>query len=102
MTTKSPDFHDGVSMIRRVLRMWPAWIISMALMVVIYIVAPQQIGLIAYKALFLTLGAVIGYWVHVWSLGHIKDDISRDNQQHAAYRRTAFVVGSMIAFALAA
>lgn len=102
MTTKLPDINDGDSILRRVLRMWPAWIISVLLLVVIFFVAPQQIGLIAYKALFLTLGAVIGYWVHVWSLGHIGDDLSMANQQQAAWRRTAFVVGSMIAFALAA
>lgn len=91
-----------LTLFRNLFRMWPAWLISFVLLIVIYQVAPQQIGLIAYKALFLTLGAVVGYWVHVWSLGHITDELSADQHNHAAYRRTAFVVGAMIAFALAA
>jgi len=87
----------------KVFRMWPAWIVSVGLLLVLYHVAPQQIGVIAYKALFLTLGAVIGYWTHVWALGHIIDDgMPEAEKQHAKYRRTAFVVGAMIAFALAA
>lgn len=86
----------------KLFRMWPAWLVSFALLLIIYQVAPQQIGLIAYKALFLTLGAVVGYWVHVWSLGHISDDLTPSQRNHAMYRRTAFVVGAMIAFALAA
>lgn len=90
-------------MISKIFRMWPAWLVSLGLLVVLYQVAPQQIGVVAYKALFLTLGAVIGYWTHVWALGHITDDgLTEEGKQHARYRRTAFVVGAMVAFALAA
>lgn len=93
---------DFSKLVRNLFRMWPAWIVSIILLAIIYQVAPQQIGLIAYKALFLTLGAVVGYWVHVWSLGHITDELTNTQRNHAMYRRTIFVVGAMIAFALAA
>lgn len=93
---------DAVRWFGKLFRMWPAWLISLILIAVIYEVAPQQLGLIAYKALFLTLGAVVGYWVHVWCLGHIGDELKGNALQHARYRRTAFIVGAMIAFALAA
>lgn len=89
--------------ISKIFRMWPAWLVSVALLLILYHVAPQQIGVVAYKALFLTLGAAIGYWTHVWALGHITDDgLTEEGKQHARYRRTAFVVGAMVAFALAA
>lgn len=102
MTTRTPDITDGVSWSRKLFRMWPAWLVSAALLVTVYYIAPQQIGVIAYKAVFLTLGAVVGYWIHVWSLGYIGDDLNVSSMQHAAWRRAVFIVGAMIAFALAA
>lgn len=102
MTEETPGIKETKTWISKTLRMWPAWVVSLLLLAVIYEVAPQQLGLIAYKALFLTLGAVVGYWVHVWALGHVSDSANEKQLQHARYRRTAFIVGAMIAFALAA
>lgn len=90
----------------RVFRLWPAWILSIAMLMIVYAVAAQQLPLLAYKAAFVTFGAINGYWLHVWTLGHIDEDsdVTRFGgaDQHERWRRTAYMVGGALAYALAA
>lgn len=88
--------------IKRVFRMWEAWVASICLLMIVAAIAPQQLGVIAYKFVFITLGAVAGYWVHVWGFGHIGDTLEGANMQHAKWRRVVFMVGGMMAASLAA
>lgn len=95
--------------LKAIFRLWPAWILSFATLMVVYAVAPQQLPLLAYKASFVTFGAITGYWLHVWTMGHIPEPASDDTVQlgnlryeHGKWRRTVYMVGGMVAFALAA
>lgn len=94
----------------RIFRLWPAWVLSIATLMVVYAVAPQQLPLLAYKAAFVTFGAINGYWLHVWTMGHIADGRSgaddtmtgTPRDEHPRWRRTVYMVGTAIAYALAA
>lgn len=89
----------------RIFRLWPAWILSVAMLMIVYAVAPQQLPLLAYKAAFVTFGAINGYWLHVWTLGHIDDNetaFKEDVNQHERWRRAVYMVAIALAFAMAA
>lgn len=44
-------------------RMWQWYIVTAALLVAINVVAPQQISVVAYKALLVSLAAVLGLMI---------------------------------------
>lgn len=50
------------------LREWPLHFITLVLVGAIYIIAPQQLGLLAYKAALITLPTIIVYWIARWVL----------------------------------
>lgn len=85
---------------KKIFRLWPAWVLSLAMLMVVYALAPQQLSLLAYKAAFVTIGAINGYWLHVWTLGHIVDSVDFDQPER--WRRTGFMIGTALAYALAA
>jgi hypothetical protein len=91
--------HAFIRTMARAVRLWQAWVVSIAVFAVLYAVAPQQIPLTLYKVSMCTMGGIIGYWVHVWCFGHIEDNAG--DVEHAKWRRTAFMVGGMVALALA-
>lgn len=84
----------------RLFRMWPAWIASLLLLGLTYFIAPTQIGVTLAKALSITLGGVIGFWMHVWVYGHI-DGLPLKDCNPEKNRRALFVCSGMLAFALA-
>jgi len=94
--------HGVMRSLGKLFRLWPAWIVSILLVYVIYAVAPQQIPVTMYKALVLTLGGIIGFWLHVWVEGHVDELQEAHDRQRALDRRALYCVGGMIAFALAA
>lgn len=95
-----PSLLTVLQFFGKLFRMWPAWVASVLLLVAIYYINPSQVGVTAAKALSITLGAVLGFWVHVWCFGHI-DELPPAKQEQAKNRR-AFLVGlGMLAFALA-
>ena len=91
-----------MTMLRNSFRLWPAWIATLVLLGLVAVIAPQQIGVIAYKFIFLTGGAIAGYWVHVWTFGHITHDDDSEYLEPGKWRRTVFMTAGMIAAALAA
>lgn len=105
MATKR--LHEAL---RDKLRMWPTLLAALPLLAIVYIVAPQQLGILIYKACALTLGSYIGYWADRWSFPNdridadeaVGDDQVADNQIHAQYRRAAIVCATVLAFAFAA
>lgn len=86
----------------KLFRLWPAWIITLGLAWVIYSVSPQQVPVTIYKVLLLTAGAILGFWCHIWAEGHIDELQTKSAQEWAKNRRVAYIVGGMVAFALAA
>lgn len=99
--------------LKRIFRLWPAWILSIATLMVVYAVAPQQLPLLAYKAAFVTFGAINGYWLHVWTMGHLTDFDAPESiseltltgvgvDQNGRWRRAVYMVGTAMAYALAA
>lgn len=90
-----------MQMIKRMFRMWPAWVVSLCMFMLVYALAPQQISNVVFKVMCITVGAIVGYWVHVWGFGHIGEEMEHAVLQHSKWRRTAFMIGGMIAFSLA-
>lgn len=85
---------------RGLLRMWPAWVATSTLLATIYMLQPQQIGVIVYKTSFITWGAVLGYWVDRWVFPYDRPHVSA-NPETAELRRACIVSAAMLSFALA-
>lgn len=85
-------WYDGI------LRMWQAWLISLLLLVAIYFLQPQRVGVLLYKTFFITWGAAMGYWIDRWLTPYDRPDA--DNTE-AQLRRAYIVCAAMISFALA-
>lgn len=84
---------------QRIFRLWPAWIITLGLFVVVYAVAQAQIPVILFKAMMVTLGGIIGFWFHIWTFGHIGDQTETPEREKD--RRMMLIGFGMIALALA-
>ena len=97
-----PSFNDVLRWFGKLFRLWPAWIMTIGLTWVIYSVSPQQVPVTLYKVLLLTAGAILGFWAHVWAEGHVDELATKTLQDAAKNRRMGYIVGGMIAFALAA
>lgn len=93
LVNKIDKWYDGI------LRMWQAWLISIALLVVIYYLQPQRVGVLLYKTFFITWGAAMGYWIDRWLTPYNRPDA---NNVEAQDRRTKIVCCAMLAFAWAA
>lgn len=98
----SPTVHKVLRWFEKLFRLWPAWIMTIALTWVIYAISPQQVPVTLYKVLLLTAGAILGFWAHVWAEGHVDELTTKAMQEAAKTRRMGYIVGGMIAFALAA
>jgi hypothetical protein len=80
--------------------------LAVILIVLIWYIAPAQLPVILYKLALVTLAAVLGYWLdrHMFPYARPMESILHFEptiQRYREYRRVAFVVGTMIAFALA-
>lgn len=78
-------------------------ILAVVLLVVIYLLSPQQLPVIVYKLSLVLLAAVLGYWLdrHLFPyarphMAHVPSD-----QLAMMYRRAILVGAAMVAFALA-
>lgn len=47
---------------------WPLHIVTGVLLLAVWAAAPQQLGIIAYKAALITLPVVLVYWIGRWIL----------------------------------
>lgn len=91
--------RDGA---REALRLWQAWLATFALLALVAYVAPQQIPLIAYKAAFVGIGGLGGYWLDRWTFPPIRAEHTQVEKRHGMYRRAGLMVGGMIAAGLGA
>lgn len=97
LVKKVDTWYDGI------LRMWQAWLVSILLLVVIYFLQPQQIGILFYKTFFIFWGAAVGYWIDRWLAPYNRPHMESNTWPAwvAPMRRTAIVCFTMISFALA-
>ena len=93
--------HGRKRRVAGMFRLWPAWLITIALVAFLFIYASQQVPLTAFKAVNLTLGMLLGFWGHIWGEGHI-DDLPISMRNDAKHRRALLMAAGMIAFAMAA
>jgi len=85
---------------KEVTRLWPVWLVTFGLLGIVYAIAPQQIGIIAYKVALIGLGAVAGYWLDRWAFPPIRSETSASGREHAMYRRAALMAAGMLACVL--
>lgn len=85
------------------IKSWPLHITTVILIGVVYVIAPQQLGLLAYKAALITLPTIIVYWISRWVLHLDVDkldsgDLTSEDQWHLVL----LICAAMLAAGLAA
>jgi hypothetical protein len=86
-------------------RMLPTLISFAFLLLIVYKIAPQQIGILVYTLCKLTAAGYVGYWLDRWTFPADRveapdEDNVADDPTVAQYRRTAIVCASLIASGL--
>jgi len=79
------------------------WLLfTIGLLIVIYLVAPQQLPVSLYKLSLITMGAVAGYWIDRSLFPYSRPDQVKLVEAHAsAMLRRAIIVGAaMVAVSL--
>lgn len=89
-------------MFREVTRLWPVWLVTVALMAIVASIAPQQIGIVAYKGCLIGLGGLGGYWLDRWTFPPIREQHSKVEQRAAMQRRALLMAAAMLASGLGA
>lgn len=82
----------------RVIREWPAHILTVLLIAVVLVIAPQQSSLLLYKLCLMSIGAVGGYWISSFFLrmdGECGDETDK-------WRLVALMAAGMIAMGMGA
>jgi len=90
--------HDAA---REAMRLWQVWLVTFALLVAVYLIAPQQIGVVTYKAVFISLGGIMGYWLDRWTFPPIRHE-AYDGRSAAMLRRAGLMAAAMLSFGLGA
>jgi hypothetical protein len=95
MLTDHPKRRPLRALVRGALQLWQAWIVTAALLAAVYAIAPQQVGIVAYKGVFITLGGILGFWLDCWTF----DPARTIGEQ---WRRAGLMAAAMLAFGLGA
>jgi hypothetical protein len=76
-------------------------VVSLILLAIVALVAPQQLGIVAYKGALLSAAAFGGYWVDrvLFANGRIVEEYP---DAHAEYRRAIVVAACVLAGAFSA
>lgn len=88
-------------MVREVTRLWQAWLATFVLIGVVLAIAPQQVGILAYKGSLIGLGGLGGYWLDRWTFPPIRDEHGIDRRA-AMLRRALLMAAAMLASGLGA
>lgn len=51
------------ALLKKMPRMWDWWLTSVVLVALIYWIAPQQLPVMAYKMVLVSIAAVLAYWI---------------------------------------
>ena len=84
------------------IRAWQLVIVSFLLAVLVYLLAPQQMGIVAYKALLVTVGAFAGYWIDRLLSPYARPNTPGVNDILATARRAAIVCACILGVCWAA
>lgn len=77
-------------------------IVTLILLTVVLFVAPQQLGIIAYKGALLSAAAFGAYWIDRVLFPYSRPDQTIYDQTHSEYRRAIIVASCVLAGALSA
>lgn len=80
------------------IRMLDWLLIAAALVVVVALIAPHQLGVTLYKLSLVSLAAVVGYWIDRSLFPYARPDelALSEHETVAAYLRRALIVGACI------
>jgi hypothetical protein len=95
------DPAQTLEMLKRYARMWPVLVVTLALMALVWYMAPQQLLLFAYKVVAIGLGG-IGGLTFFWGLSQSPDDLPEHIKTHYYLQRTIFTCAGMVSVALMA
>ena len=79
-------------------RMTDWLLVAAVLTIIIWAIAPHQLGVTAYKLSLVSLAAVAGYWIDRRMFPYARPDelMLSDLQTAAAYLRRAIIVGACV------
>lgn len=87
------DWKDKV----RELRLWPWVLACIVFLVAVGVIAPQQLGVLAWIMGKLTLGAALGYWLHRGiERGQRPHELTGAARDAALSRRVAIVAAMIL------
>lgn len=87
----------------KALNEWPLHITTVVLIAIVMVIAPQQLGLLVYKAALITLPTVITYWISRWILHLDVKKLDSGNLTREEQRDLVILIAAaMIAAGLAA
>lgn len=76
---------------------WPMHITTAVLLLLVFVVARQQVGILIYKAALLTLAACIAYWIARWVLRVDPEDASDEERRDVVLLICAAVLAAGLA-----
>lgn len=91
------------SIAQRLPRMFSWQLITLALLVAVWVLAPRQLPVTLYKLSLVSLAGVVGYWFDRKMFPYSRpDQVPDDRKSLAELRRAIIVVGAMVAMGLGA
>lgn len=98
-----PD--QDLNEIRDLFRMWPTLVVALITFALVYVIAPQQIGILVYTLAKLSMAAYLGYWVDRWVFPDPRPsspdpDRVADDPTASEYRRAAIICAAVVASGL--
>lgn len=87
------------------LRMWPTLLVALITVAMVYVIAPQQIGILVYTIAKLSMAGYLGYWLDRWifpldRVGPTSDERNAPDQTAAQYRRAGIIAACLVASGL--
>jgi hypothetical protein len=86
---------DSTNLIDK-LRAWPWLVAALFTTLIVGLLAPHQLGLLAWALSKLSLGAYLGYWVDRSLFPYARPDRMLDNSPDLAMLRRALIVSACV------
>lgn len=98
-----PD--QDLNELRDLFRMWPTLVVALVTFALVWVIAPQQLGILIYTLAKLSMAGYLGYWTDRWvfpdSRPSARDpDRVADDPTASEYRRAAVICACIIASGL--
>lgn len=83
------------------LRAWPWLALAIAITVVVFVIAPHQLGVLAWSLSKLAFGAYLGYWIDRSIFSYARPgDLPNTSRHMAGLRRAIIIAASILALGL--